>query len=51
MHVDRDFFVAFSPERIVEGKAVRELETLPVLVGAVGEGSLKRAIQFIALYR
>jgi UDP-N-acetyl-D-mannosaminuronic acid dehydrogenase len=46
MHVDRDFYMAFSPERIVEGKAVRELETLPVLVGAVGEGSLKRAIQF-----
>jgi len=43
---DKDFFMAFSPERFLEGNAVRELETLPVIVGAVGQESLKRVVEF-----
>ena len=46
MRIDRDFYMAFSPERTVEGKAVEELRKLPVIVGAVGEESLQRALQF-----
>jgi nucleotide sugar dehydrogenase len=46
MRVDNTFYMAFSPERTVEGNAVHELETLPVLVGGVGEESLRRAIEF-----
>jgi UDP-N-acetyl-D-mannosaminuronic acid dehydrogenase len=43
---DREFFAAFSPERIVEGKAVQELRSLPAVVGAAGPASLKRAVRF-----
>lgn len=43
---DLGFFMAFSPERIVEGKAVQELKSLPAIVGAVGPASLKRAVKF-----
>lgn len=46
LKVDRDFFMAFSPERTVEGKAVLELQTLPVVVGGVADQSSKRAVDF-----
>jgi UDP-N-acetyl-D-mannosaminuronic acid dehydrogenase len=46
LSADRDFYAAFSPERIVEGKAVEELRSLPAVVGAVGPTSLKRAARF-----
>ncbi len=41
-----DFFVAFSPERIVEGKAIEETETLPNIVGGVDERSQQETIEF-----
>jgi nucleotide sugar dehydrogenase len=46
LRADKDFYVAFSPERTVEGRAVEELQKLPVVVGAVGEASLQRAVRF-----
>ncbi len=34
-----DFFVAFAPERTVEGKALEELRTLPQVVGGINRAS------------
>jgi nucleotide sugar dehydrogenase len=43
---DRDFFVAFSPERLYSGAALRNLSTYPKLVGGIGEASTARAAAF-----
>jgi len=39
----KDFFVAFAPERTVEGKAMEELRTLPQVVGGYDEASRELA--------
>jgi len=41
--VGRDIFLAFCPERIAEGVALRELEEIPQLVGALDSQSAERA--------
>jgi nucleotide sugar dehydrogenase len=43
---DRDFFVAFSPERLYSGAALRNLSTYPKLVGGIGPRSTERAARF-----
>jgi nucleotide sugar dehydrogenase len=43
---DRDLFVAFSPERLYSGAALRNLATYPKLVGGVGPASTDRAARF-----
>ncbi len=43
---DRDFFVAFSPERLYSGAALRNLATYPKLVGGLGPASGARAAAF-----
>lgn len=43
---DRDFFVAFSPERLFSGAALRNLAMYPKLVGGVGPASTDRAAAF-----
>ncbi|MDP9482678.1 MAG: nucleotide sugar dehydrogenase, partial [Chloroflexota bacterium] len=45
---DDGFFVAFSPERLYSGAALRNLATYPKLVGGVGPGSGRRAAAFYA---
>lgn len=37
---------AFSPERLAEGAAIRELTTLPIIVGGIDAASTARAGQF-----
>jgi UDP-N-acetyl-D-mannosaminuronic acid dehydrogenase len=44
--VGKDFYVAFCPERIAEGKAIEELERLPEIVGGVDEASTAKAVAF-----
>jgi nucleotide sugar dehydrogenase len=44
--VDRDFFVAFSPERLFSGAVFRNLASYPKLVGGVGPASTERAVAF-----
>jgi nucleotide sugar dehydrogenase len=44
--VDRELFVAFSPERLYSGAALRNLATYPKLVGGVGPASTARAASF-----
>ncbi|GAC1351052.1 MAG: nucleotide sugar dehydrogenase [Polyangiales bacterium] len=45
-----DFHLAFCPERIVEGKALIELETLPQVIGAVDEVSRAKASALFAVF-
>jgi UDP-N-acetyl-D-mannosaminuronic acid dehydrogenase len=45
-----DFHLAFCPERIVEGKALVELETLPQVIGADDEASRARASALFAVF-
>ena len=43
--VGKDFFVAFCPERIAEGRALEELESLPEIVGGADAESGKKAAE------
>jgi nucleotide sugar dehydrogenase len=43
---DEDLFVAFSPERLYSGSALRNLATYPKLVGGIGPASTDRAAAF-----
>jgi len=45
---DRDFFVAFSPERLFSGAVLENLAVYPKLVGGIGEASTDRAARFYA---
>jgi nucleotide sugar dehydrogenase len=45
---DVDVFVAFSPERLYSGDALRNLATYPKLVGGIGPASTARAAAFYA---
>lgn len=42
-----DFFLAFSPERVVEGKALQEFRLLPKIVGGMNGESAKRAAKVL----
>jgi len=46
LSADEDFFVAFSPERLYSGAALRNLATYPKLVGGLGPTSTDRAARF-----
>lgn len=41
--IGKEIFLAFCPERLAGGKAKKELETLPQIVGAEDVGSMERA--------
>jgi len=41
--IGKDFYLAFCPERIVEGRAYEELTSLPQIIGAEDEGSYQNA--------
>jgi nucleotide sugar dehydrogenase len=45
---DRDFFVAFSPERLFSGAVIENLAAYPKLVGGIGPASTDRAARFYA---
>jgi nucleotide sugar dehydrogenase len=45
---DRDFFVAFSPERLFVGAVLANLAAYPKLVGGIGTASTDRAARFYA---
>lgn len=46
--LEEDLFVAFSPERLYSGSALRNLATYPKLVGGLGDASRDRAVAFYA---
>ncbi len=39
LEVGRDFYLTYCPERILEGRALEELETLPEIIGGVDSAS------------
>lgn len=41
-----DFFVAFSPERVLSGRIFRDLSRYPKLIGGVSRGGAQRAAAF-----
>jgi len=43
---DRDFFLAYAPERVAEGHAIAELTAFPQLIGAFGDEGYRRAETF-----
>ena len=45
---DRDFFLAFSPERLFSGAVLQNLAAYPKLVGGIGTASTDRAAAFYA---
>ncbi|MEA2126544.1 MAG: UDP-N-acetyl-D-mannosaminuronic acid dehydrogenase [Solirubrobacteraceae bacterium] len=48
--VGDDVFVAHVPERIAAAKFLAEIETLPCIVGGVGEGSGARAAELFSVF-
>lgn len=42
LELDEELIVAFCPERIVEGRAMHELEVLPKIIGGIGPKSASR---------
>ena len=46
LRAEEDFLVAFSPERLYSGAALRNLATYPKLVGGLGPRSTERAAAF-----
>ncbi len=45
----KDFYLAYSSERIAEGRAFEEFQTMPVAVGALSEESKKRAVSLLSI--
>lgn len=43
-----DFYVAFAPERTIEGKALEELRLLPQIIGGINKRSLDVAANFFS---
>ena len=44
--VDRDLFLAYSPERVLVGRVLLDLRRYPKVVGGVGPESTRRAVEF-----
>jgi len=46
LKVGENFYLAFCPERIAEGKAINELREIPQIVGGTDKKSTKKAVDF-----
>lgn len=44
--LDRDFFLAFSPERVLVGRVFLDLRRYPKIVGGTSDESTRRAVEF-----
>jgi UDP-N-acetyl-D-mannosaminuronic acid dehydrogenase len=45
-----DFYLVFGPERVLQGRSIEELESLPQIVGAFDDESFSRAEAFFSSY-
>lgn len=43
LKVGKNFFLAFCPERIAEGKSLEEIKTIPQIIGGIDRASTKKA--------
>jgi UDP-N-acetyl-D-mannosaminuronic acid dehydrogenase len=50
LRVGEDVFVAHAPERIAAGRFLREISTLPCIIGGVGEASTERAAETFSVF-
>lgn len=50
LELDEELLVAFSPERIVEGRAMEELIGLPKIIGGIGPNSTKRVSSIMKIF-
>lgn len=48
LRASEDFYLAYCPERLVEGKALGELRSLPKIVGGLTDKATDRAAQIIS---
>jgi UDP-N-acetyl-D-glucosamine dehydrogenase len=48
LELDRDFFLAFSPERVLVGRVLLDLRRYPKIVGGTGAAGTARAVGFYA---
>lgn len=46
LELDRDLFLAFSPERVLVGRVFLDLQRYPKIVGGTSEESTRRAVEF-----
>lgn len=46
----RDYGLVFAPERVLQGHSIKELTSLPQLIGAFDDRSYEQAVQFFATY-
>ncbi len=46
LQLDRDLFLAFSPERVLVGRVLLDLQRYPKIVGGTGEEATRRAVAF-----
>lgn len=45
----KDFYLAYSSERIAEGKAFDEFENMPTLIAGLDDASLKKAMELMSI--
>ena len=50
LSVGEDVFVAHAPERIAAGRFLKEISTLPCIIGGVGEASTERAASTFSVF-
>jgi UDP-N-acetyl-D-mannosaminuronic acid dehydrogenase len=50
LRVGKDVFVAHAPERIAAGRFLREISTLPCIVGGVDDDSTERAARVFSVF-
>ncbi|HEY2439881.1 MAG TPA: NAD(P)-binding domain-containing protein, partial [Solirubrobacteraceae bacterium] len=50
LRVGEDVFVAHAPERIAAGKFLREITTLPCIIGGVGEASTEHTASLFSVF-
>ncbi|GAH41456.1 unnamed protein product, partial [marine sediment metagenome] len=48
--VGQDIFLVYAPERVLQGKAIKELQTLPQLIGAFDDKSFEVAEKFFLTF-
>jgi UDP-N-acetyl-D-mannosaminuronic acid dehydrogenase len=50
LRVGEDVYVAHAPERIAAGKFLKEITTLPCIIGGVGEASTERTAELFSVF-
>ncbi|RKY15372.1 MAG: hypothetical protein DRP82_01890 [Planctomycetota bacterium] len=50
LKIGREIFLVFAPERAVQGQAIKEIRTLPQIIGAYDENSYERAKDFFLTF-